>query len=200
MFRMLSRRVALAIAAVLTLGTGAAVFALSQAGGLQPAAHAAAVSAAAGRAATHGLNDSSSGSRVRGALAASACPTKAGPMPASISMTAKSTPPYFTQDCYYAPAGQAFTLTISNSVFDTGDKLPTQVRVIISPSQHPAMWEDPARPGMSYGSTENAVFVGTTVTAPDSKAFTVPALAAGTYLIQNMEEAGVEDTVTLIVQ
>jgi hypothetical protein len=111
----------------------------------------------------------------------------------------QATLPYFSQNCYYVPAGQAFTINLANPVFDTGDNLPTQITLVISPSSNPAIVPVQGRPGWSEGIFANASFVGSPITAPDTGVLKVPALAAGTYVIQTMEY-GLDSTATLVVQ
>jgi hypothetical protein len=117
---------------------------------------------------------------------------------AIVSVTLQATPPYFAEGRYRAPAGEAFTLKITNSMFTLKDHKPLQATVIISPSRDPAIAPVPGRPGWFTGSTERAAFVAAPVTAPDTAVFTVPALTAGTYIMQMMEGGGREGA-TLIV-
>jgi hypothetical protein len=125
---------------------------------------------------------------------------KTGLVSATVSVTLQATRPYFAQDRYFAPADEAFTLKITNSVFTLKDRKPLRAVLVISPSHDPAIAPVPGRPGWFVGSTERASFVAEPVTAPETKAFTVPALTAGTYIMQIMEGFGLESGATLIVQ
>jgi hypothetical protein len=120
-------------------------------------------------------------------------------MSATVPVTLRATGPYFDQGRYDAPAGQAFTLKITNSMFTLMDKKPLRATLLISPSHDPAIAPVPGRPGWSAGSTERASFVASPVTAPETGVFTVPPLVAGTYLMQLME-GGLESSATLIVR
>jgi hypothetical protein len=120
-------------------------------------------------------------------------------MSATVSVTLRAARPSFTQSRYDAPAGQAFTLKITNSMFTLKDHKPVRATLLISPSDDPAVAPVPGRPGWSTGSTERACFVASPVTAPETGVFTVPPLAAGTYVMQLME-GGLESSATLIVQ
>lgn len=121
-------------------------------------------------------------------------------MSATVSVTLQAARPYFAQDRYFAPAGEAFTLEITNSVFTLKDKKPLRATLVISPSHDPAIAPVPGRPGWFVGSTEHASFVSSPVTAPTTETFTVPALTAGTYIMQIMEGFGMKAGATLIVQ
>jgi hypothetical protein len=118
---------------------------------------------------------------------------------ATVFVTLQGASPYFAEDQYCAPAGEAFTLKITNSMFTLGDRKPVEVTVVISPADDPAIAPVPGRPGWFTGSTERASFLSAPVTAPHTGVFTVPALAAGTYLMQIMD-FGPESSATLIVQ
>jgi hypothetical protein len=124
---------------------------------------------------------------------------KTGQMSATVSVTLQAARPYFAQGRYYAPAGQAFTLKITNSMFTLRDQKPLRATLLISPSHDPAIAPVPGRPGWSISSTERASFVAPPVTAPETGVFTVPPLAAGTYVMQLME-GGLESSTTLIVR
>jgi hypothetical protein len=124
---------------------------------------------------------------------------KAGLMSATVSVILQATHPSFTQSRYDAPAGQAFTLKITNSMFTLRDQKPVRATLLISPSHDPAVAPVPGRPGWSTSSTERACFVASPVTAPETGVFAVPPLAAGTYVMQLME-GGLEPSATLIVQ
>jgi hypothetical protein len=87
---------------------------------------------------------------------------------------------------------------ITNSMFALGDNEPIQATVVISPSHDPAIAPVPGRPGWFTGSTERAVFVAPPVTAPDTAVITVPALAAGTYVMQ-LRDGGLGEDATLMV-
>lgn len=117
---------------------------------------------------------------------------------ATVSVTLQPAHPYFARSGYHAPAGEAFTLKITNSMSTVRGNKPIQATVVISPSHDPAIAAVPGRPGWFTGSTERAVFVAPPVTAPDTAVFTVPALAAGTYVMQLME-GGLGEDATLIV-
>jgi hypothetical protein len=123
-----------------------------------------------------------------------------GPIPvsATVSVILENRQPPFTESCYYAPAGQAFTLKLTNSIFTLRDKKPVRATLLISPSHDPAIAPVPGRPGWATSSTALASFVAPPVMAPDTGVFTVPALAAGSYVMQTME-GGLDSTVSLIV-
>jgi hypothetical protein len=118
---------------------------------------------------------------------------------ATVFVTLQATSPYFAEGQYCAPADEAFTLKITNSMFTLKGRKPVQATVVISPADHPAIAPVSGRPGWFTGSTERASFVSAPVAAPTTGVFTVPALAAGTYLMQIMD-FGPESSATLIVQ
>jgi hypothetical protein len=90
----------------------------------------------------------------------------------------------FTQNCYYAPAGQAFTINFTNNIFAVNDNSPITLILYISPSSAPVFQADANNPGVADGNLQNAVFISGKVTAPSTVALSVPALTPGTYDIQ----------------
>ena len=120
-------------------------------------------------------------------------------MSATVSIHMQATPPYFSDRCYYAPANQAFTIKFSNPVSQLKDNSPTSATLVISHSDDPYMVPVPGRPGWATSSSAKAVFVGTPVKAPETGMFSVPALPAGTYDLQIMEQT-TEAIATLVVQ
>jgi hypothetical protein len=119
-------------------------------------------------------------------------------MPDVVAVTFQNGRPLFNQSCYYAPAGEDFTLKITNTIFALYDKTPVRLTLLISDSDNPAVTPVPARPGFWEGIPSRAVFVAPDVLAPDTVTVTVPALSAGTYLLQVMY--GVREDTTLIVR
>ena len=119
-------------------------------------------------------------------------------MPDVVAVTFQNGRPLFGQSCYYAFAGEDFILKITNTIFALDDKTPVRLTLLISDSDNPAITPVPARPGFWEGIPSRAVFVAPDVLAPDTVAVTVPALSAGTYLMQVMY--GVREDATLIVR
>jgi hypothetical protein len=119
-------------------------------------------------------------------------------MPVVVAVTLQNGSPLFDQSCYYAPAGKDFILEITNTIFAVDDKTPARLTLLISDSDNPAVSPVPAKPGMWVGETSRAVFVAPSVLAPDTVTVTVPALPAGTYLMQVMY--GVREDATLVVR
>ncbi len=144
-------------------------------------------------------NAASSSTRARHLLAARTCAPEVGPMSATVSIHMQATPPYFSDRCYYAPANQAFTIKFFNPVSQLKDNSPTSATLVISHSDDPYMVPVPGRPGWATSSSAKAVFVGTPVKAPETGMFSVPALPAGTYDLQIMEQT-TEAIATLVVQ
>ena len=120
-------------------------------------------------------------------------------MSATVAVTLQAAHPSFTQSRYDAPAGHPFTLKVTNSRFTLGDHQPVRATLLISPSHDPAIAPVPGRPGWSTGSTARASFVAPPLSAPETGVFTVAPLAAGTYVMQLMED-GLGSSATLIVQ
>ncbi len=120
-------------------------------------------------------------------------------MPAIVAVTLQNGRPLFDQSCYYAPVDQDFTLKITNTIFALCDNTPTRLTLLISHSDNPAVTPVPGKPGMWVGVTDRASFVAPSVTAPDTTAVTVPALAAGTYVLQIMGY-GARQNATLVVR
>ncbi len=125
--------------------------------------------------------------------------SRTGPVPATVSVTLQAGRPHFARSRYHAPAGQAFTLKITHSLFSTTGK-PLWVTLLISPSDNPAIAPVPGRPGFGIIDPGHASFVAPRVTAPGTGVFTVSALAAGTYFMQIMEAWGRESSAALIVR
>ena len=119
-------------------------------------------------------------------------------MPVVVAVTLQNGRPLFDQSCYYAPADEDFILKITNTIFALDHRTPARLTLLISDSDNPAVTPVPARPGMWYGDTSRAVFVAPSVLAPDTVTVTVPALPAGTYLMQVMY--GIREDATLIVR
>ncbi len=182
-------QVFLAAAVVLAIGAGTALLVHSQTGKSHRA-----LSAAAGHAAI-----TSTSSRARDLLAAPTCAPEVGPVATTVSISTQATPPYFSHRCYYAPANQAFIIHFSNPVFQLKDSSPTSATLVISHSEDPYMAPVPGRPGWATSSSAKAIFVGTPVKAPETGVFSVPALSAGTYDLQIMEQT-TEAIATLVVQ
>jgi hypothetical protein len=119
-------------------------------------------------------------------------------MPDVVAVTFQNGRPLFDQSCYYAPADEDFTLKITNTIFALHDQTPVRLTLLISDSDNPAVTPVPARPGFWEGDPSRAVFVAPDVLAPDTATVTVPALSAGTYLLQVMW--AVREDATLIVR
>ena len=113
------------------------------------------------------------------------CPARASAVPAgvAITLTASSS---FDRDCYYAPAGQRFTISLTNPVFTLDGHSPTYARLVVSPSRHPALRPTRQR-GLWVGSSATAVFTSKPVRAPATRVFTVRPLPAGTYDLQLLD-------------
>lgn len=126
------------------------------------------------------------------------CGPASGQIPAVIQMTLSTDTSSFSQDCYYAPANQTFTIDFTNSIVGTGDGSDVTLTLVISPSQDPAIEPVSGQPGVYAGSTASAVFVGSPVTAPQSVELSVPALSPGTYDLQFLESF--QPIATLVVQ
>jgi len=119
-------------------------------------------------------------------------------MPHVVAVTFQNGRPLFDQSRYYAPADEDFILKITNTIFALNDKTPAWLTLLISNSDNPAVTPVPARPGFWEGIPSRAVFVAPDVLAPDTVTVTVPALSAGTYLMQVMY--GVREDATLTVR
>ncbi len=120
-------------------------------------------------------------------------------MSATVSINVNNASPYFTQNCYYAPANQAFTIQFGNTIYTTSDNSPVSLTLVISPNQNPYKAPVSGRPGWYISSSANASFIAPTVTAPNTGTFSVPALSAGTYDLQ-IDEMGLDAIATLVVQ
>lgn len=127
------------------------------------------------------------------------CAPEGSPVSATVSISLNNTGPYFTQDCYYAPANQPFTIVFANTIFTLADNAATSLTLVISPSQNPYRVPVAGRPGWSISSGANASFISPSVTAPKTGIFSVPALSAGTYDLQ-IDEMGLDAIATLVVQ
>jgi len=79
----------------------------------------------------------------------------------------------FSQSCYFAPAGQSFTLDFTNPVFTEANDQATTFVLTIAPNASPVAVAVPNEPGFVQGSTVNASFVSAPVTAPNTGQFTV---------------------------
>jgi hypothetical protein len=124
------------------------------------------------------------------------CHPLSGEPAATVRIVMRNISNQFTRDCYYALAGKAFQLQVTNRIFALADHQPIFVQLIISLQSHPAFHPVPGRPGFSVGTTQGAAFVADRLTAPQSRTFTVPPLPAGSYAIQS----GAEAVASLIVQ
>lgn len=182
MLRMSSPRAFLTIAATIGLGVIVALLWPSTAG-----SHATSQGRAASRGGTRALLD------------APTCAMKAGPVSATITISLNNASPYFTQSCYYAPANQAFTVQLSNTIHTSADNSPMSLTLVISPSQNPYRAPVSGRSGWYIASTENASYIAPPVTAPTTGVFSVPALSAGTYDLQ-IDELGLDAIATLVIQ
>jgi hypothetical protein len=127
------------------------------------------------------------------------CPPAVGPISSTVSITMSTTNDSFSQSCYYAPATQPFTIDFTNPIFTLNGNQPVSISFIISPSDNPAIVPDPTYPGAAHGSTADASFVSSPVTAPDTGTFSVPALKAGTYVVQASHRP-LDVIATLVVQ
>lgn len=144
-------------------------------------------------------SDITSGRASRALVSAPSCAPITGPVSSTVSITMSTANDSFSQSCYYAPANKPFTIDFTNPIFALGDNSPVTLNLIISPSNSPAFVPDPGYPGSADGSTANASFVSPPVTAPNTGAFSVPALPAGTYDVQTLiDEPNV--TAILVVQ
>lgn len=112
------------------------------------------------------------------------CAPATGSAPTTIDMTMSTTGYVFSQNCYYAPQNQAFTIDFTNDLFAVADNSPITLVLYISPSSAPVFQADTNNPGIAYGNSQNAVFASGKITAPSTVALAVPALAPGTYDIQ----------------
>jgi hypothetical protein len=92
----------------------------------------------------------------------------------------------FDRDSYVAPAGESFIIKITNSA-RTSSGQPLSATVLISPSSDPARAPVPGRPGFGTCITSKAVFVASTVAAPDTLTMTVQPLQPGDYVLQVSE-------------
>lgn len=126
------------------------------------------------------------------------CAPSAGQVSSTVSMELSEADSNFSQSCYYAPAGQSFTIDFTNPVVGAADNSPTTVTLVISQSGDPAFAPDPSQPGVIVGSTAGAAYVGVATTAPNTTAMTVPALSAGTYDLQLLGD--LTAIATLVVQ
>lgn len=118
-----------------------------------------------------------------GAVSAPSCPSPTGSLPTTISMSTNTASDNFNQSCYYAAAGQPFSISFTNTAYATMDGSPTSLNIVISPSTNPAIAPAPNSP-LVVGIMSKAVFVSSFVTAPNAATFSVPALQAGTYDLQ----------------
>lgn len=89
--------------------------------------------------------------------------------------------------CFYAPAGRPLTIHFTNSVYAVANHVPARMTLVISPSSKPAVYASKSDPHFTLGDPTRAVFVGRTVVAPNSRAFSVAALRPGSYTVQILE-------------
>jgi len=130
--------------------------------------------------------------------AAPRCAAAAGPPAAVLTVATRPGQAYFQRRCYYAPAGRAFTIRFTNSLFAVAGHRPTSLTLLISPGKDPAVARAGSTPGMYTVTPARAVFEGSPVRAPGTAVLSVPALTAGAYDLQILQLPGTS-IATLIV-
>src|SRR5258708_34697114 len=104
----------------------------------------------------------------------------------------------FDRDMHAAPAGETFTIKITNSAW-TLSAQPVSATLLISPSGNPSRAPVPGRPGFGTCITSKAAFESPTVTAPDTQTATVQPLGPGDYVLQ-LSEGWCHEGAALVVR
>jgi hypothetical protein len=103
----------------------------------------------------------------------------------------------FSSPCYYALAGEPFTIEFSNNVVlqSTGATIP--VNILVSPSNKEAVQQAQNDLGYVFNGA-NADVVSQTISTSTPAAISIPALPPGNYVIQVQQFPG-QAIATLVV-
>lgn len=110
------------------------------------------------------------------------CPSDSNAASTLVVSTSGSADNVLSAPCYVAPANTPLTIRFENDLPASPDGQRLPVRLVITTVDKPVSRPIPGAPGGYVGTNEGAIYSSTAITGQAS--LDVPALPAGTYLIQ----------------